>query len=50
VIGLDAAPFGVEIFRDEPAMAVMRQMFAAKQATVVEHVRSNEVFDLPLRH
>ena len=50
VVGLDSAPFGVEIFRDEPAMAVMRQVLTAKQATVVKHVRSNELFDLPLRH
>ena len=38
VVGLDAAPPGIEIFRDKPAMTTMRQVFAAKQAAVVEHL------------
>ena len=34
MVGLDAAPFGIEVFRDEPAMAVMWQMFAVEQVSL----------------
>ena len=47
VLGFNAAPFGVKVFGDEPPVAVMRQMFAAKQTTVVEQIRSDCLFHLP---
>src|SRR5690349_14693817 len=49
-VGFDAAPFGVEVFGDKPAVAVMRQVLAAKQATTVESGGLNDLFNLPLRH
>jgi hypothetical protein len=50
VLGLDTAPFGVEVFGDEPPMAMVRQMFATEQTTVIEQIRSDRLFNLPPGH
>jgi hypothetical protein len=50
MIRFDVTPFGAEVFRDEPSVAVMGQMFTAKQAAVVKNVGTNRLLNLPLRH
>jgi hypothetical protein len=50
MFGFDAAPLGVEVFGDEPPVAVVRQMFATEQTTVIEQIRSDRLFNLPPGH
>ena len=45
-----AAPFRIEIFRDQAAMAMMWQVFAAKKASVSERFHIDSCFDSPLFH
>jgi hypothetical protein len=41
--GLDAAPLAIEVFGDETAMAMVRQMFAAQKAPLLKHFRLNRL-------
>jgi hypothetical protein len=50
MLGLDSTPLRVEVFGHESPMAMMRQMFAAKQAALLKQFRLNCLFDLSPRH